>query len=232
MTGWLNDDSNFDLAAIDAAIDRERDFNFDYLGLQTLADRYLLKDENDVVIELPQHMLMRVAMGVALNEQTRENRTAFAIDYYNLYSERRALNSTPTLFNSGTLRPQLSSCFGTFIGDSLDGIMDGLKEIAQYSKYSGGCSVDMGSVRATGSRIGSTKGKAGGPIPYLKMYNDTLIIKHIIRHPILLDVTAWKLVSSITSDSLRQDIKHNYNFFFHPCPSPHSSSHNNTYYKF
>jgi hypothetical protein len=77
MTGWLNDDSNFDLAAIDAAIDRERDFNFDYLGLQTLADRYLLKDENDVVIELPQHMLMRVAMGVALNEQTREARTAF-----------------------------------------------------------------------------------------------------------------------------------------------------------
>lgn len=175
MTDWLNDDERFDLAAIDAVIDRERDFHFDYLGLQTLADRYLLKDENDVVIELPQHMLMRVAMGVALNEQTRELRTQYAIDYYRLYSARRALNSTPTLFNSGTLRPQLSSCFGTFIGDSLDGIMDGLKEIAQYSKYSGGCSVDMGSVRATGSRIGSTKGKAGGPIPYLKMYNDTLI---------------------------------------------------------
>lgn len=172
----LLDPTQFDFDAINDAIKPERDLQFDYLGLQTLADRYLLRiEEDDRIVELPQHMLMRVAMGVASREETIENRTKYAIEYYNLYSQQRSINSTPTLFNSGTLHPQLSSCFGTFIGDSIDGIMDGLKEIAQYSKFSGGCSIDIGSVRATGSRIGSTRGKAGGPIPYLKLYNDTLI---------------------------------------------------------
>lgn len=172
----LIDPTQFDFEAINAAIDPTRDFTFDYLGLQTLADRYLLRIEaQDRIVELPQHLMMRVAMGVALRETTIEKRTQYAIAYYNMYSERRAINSTPTLFNSGTLHPQLSSCFGTFIGDSIDGIMDGMKEVAQYSKFSGGCSIDVGGVRATGSRIGSTRGKAGGPIPYLKLYNDVLI---------------------------------------------------------
>lgn len=172
----LIDPTQFDLAAINAAIKPERDLTFDYLGLQTLADRYLLRIEaEDRIIELPQHMLMRVAMGVASREETLEKRTHYAIAYYESYSERRSINSTPTLFNSGTLHPQLSSCFGTYIGDSIDGIMDGMKEVAQYSKFSGGCSIDIGGVRSTGSRIGSTRGKAGGPIPYLKLYNDVLI---------------------------------------------------------
>lgn len=172
----LADPEWYDLEAINNAIIPERDFTFDYLGLQTLADRYLLRiEEADRIVELPQHLLMRVAMGVASCEATKELRTRYAIAYYNLYSDRRAINSTPTLFNSATMHPQLSSCFGTMIGDSIDGIMDGMKEIAQYSKFSGGCSVDMGGVRSTGSRIGSTRGKAGGPIPYLKLYNDTLI---------------------------------------------------------
>lgn len=173
----LKDDGLFDLEAIDNAIKPQRDFDFDYLGLQTLADRYLLRDgaDQDRIIEMPQHMLMRVAMGIARCETSRELRTKQSIEYYNTYSQRLAINSTPTLFNSGTLHPQLSSCFGTYFGDSLDGIMDGLKEVAQYSKFSGGCSIDVGDLRASGSRIGSTSGKAGGPIPYLKLYNDVLI---------------------------------------------------------
>lgn len=172
----LLDPTYFDLDAINAAIKSDRDLKFDYLGLQTLADRYLLRiEKDDRIVELPQHLFMRVAMGVAANEDTLRKRTQYAISYYNLFSEQKALNSTPTLFNSGTLFPQLSSCFGTFIGDSIDGIMDGMKEVAQYSKFSGGCSIDVGGIRASGSRIGSTKGKAGGPIPYLKLYNDTLI---------------------------------------------------------
>ncbi len=177
MHNDLGDEERFYLDGIENAIEPQYDFTFDYLGLQTLADRYLLRDgaDGDRIIEMPQHMLMRVAMGIANCEATRELRTTKAIGYYQLYSSRRAINSTPTLFNSGTLHQQLSSCFGTYFGDSLDGIMDGLKEVAQYSKFSGGCSIDVGALRASGSRIGSTKGKAGGPIPYLKLYNDTLI---------------------------------------------------------
>jgi ribonucleoside-diphosphate reductase alpha chain len=171
----LNDPELFDLDTLQATIDQSRDFNFDFLGLKTLADRYLLRLENDTIIELPQHMFMRVAMGVALAERDKATRTAQAVRYYNAYSTASFINSTPTLFNSGTPRPQLSSCFGTFIDDSIDGIMDGMKEVAQYSKFSGGCSADFTPVRARGSYIKSTRGKAGGPIPYIKIYNDTLI---------------------------------------------------------
>lgn len=175
MDSRLANSEYFNLEAINNAISPERDFQFDYLGLQTLADRYLIKGSTGEVMELPQHFLMRVAMGIALAEPDFDARTAAAIDYYNTYSNRLAINSTPTLFNSGTLHPQLSSCFGTYIADSLEGIMDGMKENAMYSKQSGGCSADFGSVRAQGSGIGSTKGKAGGPIPYLKLFNDVLI---------------------------------------------------------
>lgn len=164
----------FDLDTLNSAIDPSRDFSFDYLGIQTIADRYLLKDSNNKVIELPQHFLMRVAMGVALDEPTLEARTQRAKEYYETFSRLEALTSTPTLFNSGTTYPQLSSCFGAFMDDSLEGIMGTLTEMAQYSKFSGGCSMDVGGLRAKGSFIKSTGGKAGGPVPYINMYDATL----------------------------------------------------------
>lgn len=165
----------FDLRALNAAIRPELDLTLDYLGLQTLTDRYFIRDLDDNILELPQFFFMRVAMGVALNERTRATRTEWAIQYYRVYSEKRGLSSTPTLFNSGTRWPQLSSCFGQTYGDATDSIMDGLKESAQYSKFSGGVAVDVGGIRANGSSIRSTNGKAGGPIPYIKLVNGVMI---------------------------------------------------------
>lgn len=165
----------FDLEVLNAAINPTRDFLFDYLGIQTLADRYLLRAEDGKrVLELPQHFLMRVAMGVALAEDTKDSRTSVALNYYSMLSNLEFLSSTPTLFNSGTTHPQLSSCFGSQMGDSLDSIMGTLTEMAQYSKMAGGCSMDVGGVRAKGSRIKSTGGKAGGPIPYIHTYDSVL----------------------------------------------------------
>jgi len=171
----LVDPEWFDLDVLNAGIRPERDLTLDYLGLQTLVDRYFVRDDEDTIIELPQWFFMRVAMGIALRETTRDARTSWALAYYEMYSNAEALSSTPTLFNSGTRFPQLSSCFGQTYGDDTDQIMDGLKESANYSKYSGGVSIDIGGIRCTGSRIRSTGGKAGGPIPYLKLYNGVMI---------------------------------------------------------
>lgn len=173
LTPRLVEDDAFDLEALNAAIDPSRDFNLDYLGIQTLADRYLVKNGKRV-IELPQHFFMRVAMGVAQAEATKDDRTRYALGYYQTYSSLEALSSTPTLFNSGTLRPQLSSCFGSYMGDAIDSIMGTLSESAHYSKLSGGCSMYVGAVRAKGSLIKSTGGKAGGPIPYITLYDGVL----------------------------------------------------------
>jgi ribonucleoside-diphosphate reductase alpha chain len=161
----------FDLEKIGAAIDADRDLKFQYLGLQTLFDRYLLHISG-VRIELPQAFWMRVAMGLAINEVDREAR---AIEFYNLLSSFDFVSSTPTLFNSGTNRPQLSSCFLTTVNDDLVGIYDAIKENALLSKYSGGLGNDWTPVRGLGAHIKGTNGKSQGVVPFLKVVNDTAV---------------------------------------------------------
>ncbi len=161
----------FDLAKLAAALKPERDLNFDYLGLQTLYDRYFLH-VNKTRIELPQTFFMRVAMGLALNEADREVR---AIEFYNVLSSFDFMSSTPTLFNSGTKRSQLSSCYLTTVADDLDGIYEALKENALLSKYAGGLGNDWTNVRALGSHIKGTNGESQGVVPFLKVVNDTAV---------------------------------------------------------
>lgn len=161
----------FDLAQICAAIKPERDLQFTYLGLQTLYDRYFLHWE-DVRFELPQAFFMRVAMGLAIEEKEKEKR---AIEFYNLLSTFDFMSSTPTLFNSGTLRPQLSSCYLTTVPDDLDGIYGALKDNALLSKYAGGLGNDWTSVRAMGARIKGTNGKSQGVVPFMNVANATAV---------------------------------------------------------
>jgi ribonucleoside-diphosphate reductase alpha chain len=161
----------FDLERLGAALDASRDFQFQYLGLQTLYDRYFLHIE-DRRIELPQAFFMRVAMGLALNEIDREGR---AIEFYHLLSSFDFMSSTPTLFNSGTRRSQLSSCYLTTVSDDLDGIYEAIKENALLSKFAGGLGNDWTRVRALGSRIKGTNGKSQGVVPFLKVVNDTAV---------------------------------------------------------
>ncbi|HEY7986531.1 MAG TPA: ribonucleoside-diphosphate reductase subunit alpha, partial [Methylophilaceae bacterium] len=161
----------FDLERLGAAIVAERDFQFGYLGLQTLYDRYFLHIE-ERRIELPQIFFMRVAMGLAINEIDRETR---AIEFYQVLSSFDFMSSTPTLFNSGTLHSQLSSCYLTTVGDDLDDIYQGIKENALLQKYAGGLGNDWTPVRALGSRIKGTNGKSQGVIPFLKVVNDTAV---------------------------------------------------------
>jgi ribonucleoside-diphosphate reductase alpha chain len=161
----------FDLEKIGQAIDADRDLKFQYLGLQTLFDRYLLH-VNGVRIELPQAFWMRVAMGLSINEIDRELR---AIQFYELLSNFDFVSSTPTLFNSGTNRPQLSSCFLTTVSDDLVGIYDAIKENALLSKYSGGLGNDWTPVRGLGAHIKGTNGKSQGVVPFLKVVNDTAV---------------------------------------------------------
>lgn len=162
---------DFDLAKLGHAIVPERDFKFDYLGLQTLYDRYFLHCE-ERRIELPQTFFMRVAMGLARNEIDREAR---AIEFYHLLSSFDFMSSTPTLFNSGTLHPQLSSCYLTTVSDDLDSIYQGIKENALLQKYAGGLGNDWTPVRSLGSVIKGTNGKSQGVIPFLKVVNDTAL---------------------------------------------------------
>ncbi len=162
---------NFDLERLGAAIKPERDFNFNYLGMQTLYDRYFIKNlENR--IELPQAFFMRVAMGLAINEIDPEK---WSIKFYDLLSSFDFMSSTPTLFNSGTLRPQLSSCYLTTVPDDLDGIFNAIKDDALLSKYAGGLGNDWTSVRAMGAQIKGTNGKSQGVVPFLKVANDTAV---------------------------------------------------------
>ena len=161
----------FDLQRLGAALKPERDLQFDYLGLQTLYDRYFLHI-NKSRIELPQAFFMRVAMGLSLNEIDRETR---AIEFYEILSSFDFMSSTPTLFNSGTLRSQLSSCYLTTVPDDLDGIYESIKENALLSKFAGGLGNDWTRVRALGSRIKGTNGESQGVVPFLKVVNDTAV---------------------------------------------------------
>ncbi|MDA9979517.1 ribonucleoside-diphosphate reductase subunit alpha [Gammaproteobacteria bacterium] len=161
----------FDLDKLGAAIDHDRDYQFTYLGLQTLYDRYFIHYQ-DTKFELPQIFFMRVAMGLAAEEENREDR---AIEFYQLLSSFDYMSSTPTLFNSGTLRPQLSSCYLTTIPDDLDGIFGAMKDNALLSKWAGGLGNDWSPVRALGSYIKGTNGKSQGVVPFLKVANDTAV---------------------------------------------------------
>ncbi|MBI1889995.1 MAG: ribonucleoside-diphosphate reductase subunit alpha [Burkholderiales bacterium] len=161
----------FDLKKLAQALKPERDLQFGYLGLQTLYDRYFLHIR-DVRIEMPQAFYMRVAMGLALNEIDREAR---AIEFYNLLSTFDFMSSTPTLFNSGTQRSQLSSCYLTTVADDLDGIYEAIKENALLAKYAGGLGNDWTPVRSLGAHIKGTNGKSQGVVPFLKVVNDTAV---------------------------------------------------------
>jgi len=163
--------SQFDLKRLAAALDANRDLQFDYLGLQTLYDRYFLHIKEQR-IELPQAFFMRVAMGLALNEIDRE---ASAIEFYQVLSSFDFMSSTPTLFNSGTCRSQLSSCYLTTVPDDLDGIYEAIKENALLAKYAGGLGNDWTAVRALGARIKGTNGKSQGVVPFLKVVSDTAV---------------------------------------------------------
>ena len=163
--------ADFDLAQLGAAIRPERDLQFTYLGLQTLYDRYFIHS-GDTRFELPQAFFMRVAMGLAMAE---DDPNARAIEFYDLLSSFDYMSSTPTLFNAGTLRPQLSSCFLTTVADDLDGIYSAIHDNAMLSKWAGGLGNDWTPVRALGSYIKGTNGKSQGIVPFLKVVNDTAV---------------------------------------------------------
>jgi len=161
----------FDLSLLGEALQAERDQQFTYLGLQTLYDRYFIQSEG-IRFELPQVFFMRVAMGLASKEDNREQR---AIEFYNLISSFDYMVSTPQLFNSGTLRPQLSSCFLTTVPDDLHGIYSSIRDNAMLSKWAGGLGNDWTPVRALGAHIKGTNGKSQGVVPFLKVVNDTAV---------------------------------------------------------
>jgi len=164
--------AQFDLARLGAALKPERDLQFTYLGLQTLYDRYFIHTAGGIRFELPQAFFMRVAMGLAINEIEREER---AIEFYELLSSFAFMSSTPTLFNSGTPRPQLSSCYLTTVPDDLDGIYTAIKDNALLSKFAGGLGNDWTRVRGMGAHIKGTNGRSQGVVPFLKVANDTAV---------------------------------------------------------
>jgi len=163
--------ANYDLTKLGKALNAKRDLQFGYLGLQTLYDRYFLHIRG-TRIELPQVFFMRVAMGLALRETDRETR---AIEFYEILSSFDFMSSTPTLFNSGTLHSQLSSCYLTTVSDDLEGIYDAIKENALLAKYAGGLGNDWTPVRALRSHIKGTNGESQGVVPFLKVVNDTAV---------------------------------------------------------
>jgi ribonucleoside-diphosphate reductase alpha chain len=161
----------FDLRKLAEALTPDRDLQFGYIGLQTLYDRYFLHIK-EIRIEMPQIFYMRVAMGLSLNEINREAR---AIEFYHLLSSFDFMSSTPTLFNAGTLRSQLSSCYLTTVADDLEGIFDAIKENALLAKFAGGLGNDWTPVRSLGAHIKGTNGKSQGVVPFLKVVNDTAV---------------------------------------------------------
>ncbi len=170
--GLLSPDlASYDLTKLGHALNAKRDLQFGYLGLQTLYDRYFLHIRG-TRIELPQVFFMRVAMGLALREADRETR---AIEFYEILSSFDFMSSTPTLFNSGTLHSQLSSCYLTTVSDDLEGIYDAIKENALLAKYAGGLGNDWTPVRALRSHIKGTNGESQGVVPFLKVVNDTAV---------------------------------------------------------
>ncbi len=160
-----------DLTRLGRALKPERDLQFTYLGLQTLYDRYFIHDE-DTRFELPQVFFMRVAMGLSIREDKPEER---AMEFYDLLSSFDYMSSTPTLFNAGTQRSQLSSCFLTTVPDHLEGIYGAVRDNALLSKWAGGLGNDWTPVRALGAYIKGTNGKSQGVVPFLKVVNDTAV---------------------------------------------------------
>ena len=170
--GFLNPKLlEYDLGKLSEALKIRRDKSFKYLGIQILADRYFIRQEGKIM-EAPQSFWMRVSMGLALNE---ENKEEWAVKYYNLFSQFLYTSSTPTLFNSGTTHSQLSSCYLNTFDDSIDGIFDGAWQEARKSKYAGGLGLDVTPFRSTGSHIQGTNGISSGLVPWLKIYNDLLV---------------------------------------------------------
>ncbi|WP_197483966.1 ribonucleoside-diphosphate reductase subunit alpha [Comamonas thiooxydans] len=179
--------TQFDVRRLNAAIDTERDKLFDYFGLQNVVDRYLLRDGDKKLIELPQQWLMRVAMGLALEDgDTVVERTQRAIEFYRLLSHHDAMSSTPTLFNSGTTHSQMSSCYVNTVNDQISADIEAgenryasiygtIEECARLSKHAGGIGTDWTRVRGSGAHILSTNGTSSGVLPYLKPYNDTAV---------------------------------------------------------
>ncbi|PKM10747.1 MAG: ribonucleoside-diphosphate reductase subunit alpha [Gammaproteobacteria bacterium HGW-Gammaproteobacteria-3] len=163
--------TQYNLQRLGQALKADRDLQFNYLGLQTLYDRYFIH-HRETRFELPQAFFMRVAMGLAINEIDREAR---AIEFYDLLSSFDFMSSTPTLFNSGSLRPQLSSCYLTTVPDDLEGIFSAIKDDAMLSKFAGGLGNDWTQVRAMGAHIKGTNGKSQGVVPFLKVANDTAV---------------------------------------------------------
>ncbi len=163
--------AEYDIARLGAALQPERDLQFTYLGLQTLYDRYFIHS-NETRFELPQVFFMRIAMGLAVRE---DDKNARAIEFYQLLSSFDYMSSTPTLFNAGTLRPQLSSCYLTTVPDDLSGIYGAIRDNALLSKWAGGLGNDWTPVRALGSYIKGTNGKSQGVVPFLKVVNDTAV---------------------------------------------------------
>ena len=176
--------TKYDLKRLGQALKAERDNQFTYLGLQTLYDRYFIHSHGQR-FELPQAFFMRVAMGLAINELDRESR---AIEFYELLSSFDFMNSTPTLFNSGTCRPQLSSCYLSTVPDDLDGIFSAIKDDALLSKFAGGLGNDWTPVRAMGAHIKGTNGKSQGVVPFLKVANDTAVAVNQCLAP---DTLVW-----------------------------------------
>jgi ribonucleoside-diphosphate reductase alpha chain len=162
---------DFDLVKLSEALKIRRDYNFKYLGIQILSDRYFIRSDNKIM-EAPQSFWMRVAMGLSLNEINKEEK---AIEFYDLFSKMLYTPSTPTLFNSGTKHSQLSSCYLNTFDDSIDGIFDGAWQEARKSKFAGGLGLDVTPFRSTGSHIQGTNGISSGLVPWLKIYNDLLV---------------------------------------------------------
>jgi ribonucleoside-diphosphate reductase alpha chain len=169
--------AEFDLRVLGDALDPYADLQFDFLGIQTLYDRYLIHHQDRATgrkrrLEAPQIFWLRVAMGLALDETKREQR---AIDFYALYKSRRACSSTPTLFNSGTQKPQLSSCYLLYCGDSIEDITETWRRFSMLSKFAGGLGCSWTAIRGSGAHIHGTNGESSGVIPFLKVSNDIAI---------------------------------------------------------
>ena len=162
---------DFDLPRLSSSLDLGRDSLFKYLGVQTLYDRYFIRKDGKVM-ESPQAFWMRVAMGLAIEEDNRDEK---AIEFYDIMSQLQYTPSTPTLFNSGTSHSQLSSCYLNTFEDSIDGIFDGAWQEARKSKYAGGLGLDVTPFRSSGSHIEGTNGTSSGLVPWLKIFNDLLV---------------------------------------------------------
>lgn len=174
---------DFDLEQLDKHIEPSRDLKFAYMGMQTIYDRYLMRDRDGKLIEMPQHWLMRVAMGLALTEKPAD-RTKWVVEFYDVLSQFKYFSSTPTLFNAGTRHPQMSSCYGNTVNDQISAdlgenkfasIFGTIEECARLSKFAGGIGTDWTRVRPAGEHIKSTNGVSSGVVPYLRIYNDTAI---------------------------------------------------------